>query len=275
MGGRGGVINTLLGALVMGIIANIMNLAGVPGYHQQVFIWASSSSSPCSSNMQRVPQPLTPSSPRPHPFHRRRQGQPVRAPWSTAAAGSSPSPAASTTRSCRPSAGGAAAERLVGRRRPRHPRDAGRGGGRPRAHRRDLRLRPDARHGAGRRGGPADPQQRALWNDKRTAGIVAAFEAANRRRATSPRAATRRRRPGPASSSPWLRDHDPEAYAAAAAVIMPKDFINLKLTGEIAMDPGDASCKLPDEPALARLVAGDDRPARPRRRQAAADPRAA
>ncbi|RBP09809.1 monosaccharide ABC transporter membrane protein (CUT2 family) [Roseiarcus fermentans] len=38
MGGRGGVINTLLGALVMGMIANIMNLAGVPGYHQQVYM---------------------------------------------------------------------------------------------------------------------------------------------------------------------------------------------------------------------------------------------
>ena len=38
MGGRGGVINTLLGALVMGIIANIMNLAGVPGYEQQVYM---------------------------------------------------------------------------------------------------------------------------------------------------------------------------------------------------------------------------------------------
>jgi ribose/xylose/arabinose/galactoside ABC-type transport system permease subunit len=38
MGGRGGVVNTLLGALVMGIIANIMNLGGVPGYHQQVYM---------------------------------------------------------------------------------------------------------------------------------------------------------------------------------------------------------------------------------------------
>ena len=38
MGGRGGVINTLLGALVMGIIANIMNLAGVPGYNQNVYM---------------------------------------------------------------------------------------------------------------------------------------------------------------------------------------------------------------------------------------------
>jgi ribose transport system permease protein len=38
MGGRGSVFNTLLGVLVMGIIANIMNLAGVPGYHQQVYM---------------------------------------------------------------------------------------------------------------------------------------------------------------------------------------------------------------------------------------------
>ena len=38
MGGRGGVINTLLGALVMGVIGNIMNLADVPGYNQQVFM---------------------------------------------------------------------------------------------------------------------------------------------------------------------------------------------------------------------------------------------
>ena len=38
MGGRGGVINTLLGALVMGIIANIMNLAGAPCYDQNVYM---------------------------------------------------------------------------------------------------------------------------------------------------------------------------------------------------------------------------------------------
>jgi ribose/xylose/arabinose/galactoside ABC-type transport system permease subunit len=37
MGGRGGVFNTFLGAMIMGIIGNIMNLAGVPGYHQQVY----------------------------------------------------------------------------------------------------------------------------------------------------------------------------------------------------------------------------------------------
>ena len=38
MGGRGGVFNTLLGALILGIIANTMNLANVPGYSQQVFM---------------------------------------------------------------------------------------------------------------------------------------------------------------------------------------------------------------------------------------------
>ena len=38
MGGRGGVVNTLLGALVMGVIGNIMNLADVPGYNQQIFM---------------------------------------------------------------------------------------------------------------------------------------------------------------------------------------------------------------------------------------------
>ena len=38
MGGRGGVVNTLIGAIVLGVINNIMNLAGVPGYHQEVFM---------------------------------------------------------------------------------------------------------------------------------------------------------------------------------------------------------------------------------------------
>ena len=38
MGGHGGVINTLLGVLILAIIGNIMNLANVPGYDQQVFL---------------------------------------------------------------------------------------------------------------------------------------------------------------------------------------------------------------------------------------------
>ena len=38
MGGRGGAINTFVGVFILGIIANLMNLANVPGYHQQVFM---------------------------------------------------------------------------------------------------------------------------------------------------------------------------------------------------------------------------------------------
>jgi len=38
MGGRGNVFNTFIGVFILGIIANLMNLASVPGYHQQVFM---------------------------------------------------------------------------------------------------------------------------------------------------------------------------------------------------------------------------------------------
>jgi len=38
MGGYGSMLNTLLGALILGIITNIMNLAGVPGYHQNIYL---------------------------------------------------------------------------------------------------------------------------------------------------------------------------------------------------------------------------------------------
>jgi ribose transport system permease protein len=38
MGGRGGVINSALGALTLAIIGNIMNLTDVPGYTQQVIM---------------------------------------------------------------------------------------------------------------------------------------------------------------------------------------------------------------------------------------------
>lgn len=40
LGGRGGAINTFIGVVILGVIANLMNLANVPGYHQQVFMGA-------------------------------------------------------------------------------------------------------------------------------------------------------------------------------------------------------------------------------------------
>lgn len=38
LGGRGGAFNTFIGVFILGVISNIMNLASVPGYHQQVFM---------------------------------------------------------------------------------------------------------------------------------------------------------------------------------------------------------------------------------------------
>lgn len=39
----------------------------------------------------------------------------------------------------------------------------------------------------------------------------------------------------------WVREHEPEAYARIRRVLLPKDFIRLRLTGEAATDVADAS----------------------------------
>ena len=88
-----------------------------------------------------------------------------------------------------------------------------------------------------------------LWNDKRTADLVAAFERANPPASYLSESGNPPTPAWPGFKLVWLRDHDPTAYQAAAAVVMPKDFINLRLTGEVAMDPGDASCSFLMNPA--------------------------
>jgi xylulokinase len=80
-----------------------------------------------------------------------------------------------------------------------------------------------------------------LWNDKRTAGLVAEFERAH---ATASYLAESGNPPTPAWPGfklQWLQRHDPAAYEAAAFVLMPKDFVNFRLTGEIATDWTEAS----------------------------------
>ena len=39
----------------------------------------------------------------------------------------------------------------------------------------------------------------------------------------------------------WLRRHEPDAYARIAHVLLPKDYVRLRLTGERAIDVADAS----------------------------------
>jgi xylulokinase len=42
----------------------------------------------------------------------------------------------------------------------------------------------------------------------------------------------------------WLRRHEPEAFARLATVLLPKDYIRYRLTGELATEPSDASATL-------------------------------
>jgi xylulokinase len=39
----------------------------------------------------------------------------------------------------------------------------------------------------------------------------------------------------------WVKNHEPEIFARACHVLLPKDFIRLKLTGDLAMDKADGS----------------------------------
>ncbi len=39
----------------------------------------------------------------------------------------------------------------------------------------------------------------------------------------------------------WVRDHEPEAWARVAHVLLPKDYVRLRLTGEHALDKADGS----------------------------------
>lgn len=39
----------------------------------------------------------------------------------------------------------------------------------------------------------------------------------------------------------WLRDHEPDSYARIATVLLPKDYLRFRLTGDLATDVSDAS----------------------------------
>ena len=54
----------------------------------------------------------------------------------------------------------------------------------------------------------------------------------------------------------WVREHEPEVYAQARLVLLPKDYVRLRLTGEAAMDKADGSGTLLFDLPVARLVEG-------------------
>ncbi len=80
-----------------------------------------------------------------------------------------------------------------------------------------------------------------LWNDKRTAGLVDAFEKYHRAAEYLSETGNPPTPAWPAFKLQWLRDNDPRAYHAARTVLSPKDYVNLRLTGQIATDWTEAS----------------------------------
>ena len=113
---------------------------------------------------------------------------------------------------------------------------------------RDLGVRPTAIGLSGQMHGLVvlDDEQRVLrpailWNDQRTAAECAEIEqrvgAARLIELTGNRALTGFTAP----KLLWLRRHEPEVYERIKHVLLPKDYIRFRLTGEHAIDVADAS----------------------------------
>ena len=80
-----------------------------------------------------------------------------------------------------------------------------------------------------------------LWNDQRTAAECAEIE---RRLGLDRLIALTGNRALTGFTAPkllWLRAHEPDVYARIRSILLPKDYVRLKLTGERATDVADAS----------------------------------
>jgi xylulokinase len=78
-----------------------------------------------------------------------------------------------------------------------------------------------------------------LWNDGRSASECAALEAAipDLGQITGNRAM-----PGfTAPKLAWVRTHEPEIFAQVKTVLLPKDYVRLRMTGELASDMSDSA----------------------------------
>lgn len=81
-----------------------------------------------------------------------------------------------------------------------------------------------------------------LWSDKRTRELVDRFSAERDTEALLPIVANPPTVAWPAFKLAWIKQNEPKAYDAALTVLMPKDYINFKLTGERRIDLCEASC---------------------------------
>ena len=80
-----------------------------------------------------------------------------------------------------------------------------------------------------------------LWNDQRTGAECAEIEA---RIGLERLIELTGNRALPGFTAPkllWLRKHEPEVYGRIAHVLLPKDYVRLRLSGELSTDAADAS----------------------------------
>ncbi len=80
-----------------------------------------------------------------------------------------------------------------------------------------------------------------LWNDQRTGEECAEIEALLGLRELVELTGNRALPGFTAPKLLWLRKHEPDAYARIAHVLLPKDYVRLRLTGDHATDVADAS----------------------------------
>jgi xylulokinase len=84
-------------------------------------------------------------------------------------------------------------------------------------------------------------EETPLWSDKRTRELVDRFSREHDTQALFPVTANHPTVAWPAFKLAWIKENEPEAYAAAQTVLMPKDYINFKLSGERRIDFCEAS----------------------------------
>jgi xylulokinase len=80
-----------------------------------------------------------------------------------------------------------------------------------------------------------------LWNDQRTAVECAEIERAVGLERLIELTGNRALTGFTAPKLLWVRRHEPEIYGRIAHVLLPKDYVRLRLTGELATDVSDAS----------------------------------
>lgn len=80
-----------------------------------------------------------------------------------------------------------------------------------------------------------------LWNDQRTAEECAEIERLVGLERLIELTGNRALTGFTAPKLLWLRRHEPETYSRISHVLLPKDYVRLRLTGELAIDVADAS----------------------------------